>query len=183
MGAGQKGLCSRAAIAPPRLHSHTHTHTHTRARARARAHAPGPSTCFLLSAVLRGGKRQFGGKIAYAGAIRNRRAVLCCHGALARHLVTHYTLGGVDLPDPADRDVWLHTPLWAGSDPRRSISYTQHAEALKYYLAVAGVLIVKVWAAEGRDVCAPQPNSKLCKNICRLRLLAPTPPSNRPPTP
>jgi hypothetical protein len=112
--------------------------------------------------VLRGGKRQFGGKIAYAGAIRNRRAVLCCHGALARHLVTHYTLGGVDLPDPADRDVWLHTPLWAGSDPRRSISYTQHAEALKYYLAAAGVLIAKVWAGGvGCAVAAPGSNPAL----------------------
>ena len=47
--------------------------------------------------MLRGGKRQFGGKIAYAGSIRNRVALLCCHGALGRHLINRFTLGGAPL--------------------------------------------------------------------------------------
>jgi hypothetical protein len=54
--------------------------------------AAGVCPAFLLSAVLRGGKRQFGRKVAYCGSIRHRNPLLCCHGALARHLIKRFTL-------------------------------------------------------------------------------------------
>lgn len=99
---------------------------------------PGPCPIFLVSAVLRGGKRQFGGKVAYAGAIRNAEPLLCCQGALARHLMQDYNLDRKPFPDPSDKDLWRHTPLWSGNNPRESISYTQHADSLKEYLEEAG---------------------------------------------
>ena len=94
--------------------------------------------------MLRGGKRQFGGKIAYAGSIRNRVALLCCHGALGRHLINRFTLGGAPLPSPADTEAWRHTPVWTGNNPKVSISYSQHAQGLKSYLHKAGIFIEKV---------------------------------------
>lgn len=104
----------------------------------------GPCPSFLLSAVLRGGKRQFGGKIAYAGSIRHQDPLLCCHGALARHFINHFTLEKAAVPDPSDTDEWRHTPLWTGNNPRESISYTQHAESLKGFLEQAEIYITKV---------------------------------------
>jgi hypothetical protein len=105
---------------------------------------PGPSRCFLLSAVLKGGKRQFGGRPGYAGSIRHRDPVQCNHGALGRLLVWTYTIGGAPFPDPGKGKVWRKTPLWPGNDPARSISYTQHAEALKGFLAEAGIITGKL---------------------------------------
>ncbi len=94
--------------------------------------------------MLRGGKRQFGGKIAYAGAIRNSNPLLCCHGAIGRDLCQRFTVDSSPFPDPAVEGVWLHTPLWPGSNPAVSISYNQHAEMLKRYLGEAAVIIAKV---------------------------------------
>jgi hypothetical protein len=103
----------------------------------------GPCKAELLSAVLRGGKRQFGGKVAYTGCIRSRKTVLCAHGALARHLIHTFTMRSCPFPDPADTDIWRHTPLWAGNDPRVSISYTQHLDVLKAYLLAAAIIVAK----------------------------------------
>lgn len=94
--------------------------------------------------MLRGGKRQFGGKVAYAGSIRHQDPLLCCHGALARHLIKHFTLDKASIPDPRDTDEWRHTPLWTGYSTRDSISYTQHADSLKDFLEAAGIIIAKV---------------------------------------
>lgn len=105
----------------------------------------GPSPAFLVSAVLRGGKRQFAGKVAYSGAIRAQQALHCCHGALARNLAQSYTLDRMAFPSPADKERWRHTPLWmSGSDPSVSISYTQQADSTREFLAEAGVVCRKV---------------------------------------
>lgn len=104
----------------------------------------GPSRCVLLSAVLKGGKRQFGGRPAYAGSIRHRDPVQCSHGALGRLLVMRFTIGGAPFPDPDESKVWRKTPLWPGNNPAVSISYTQHAEALKGHLAAAGIVTGKL---------------------------------------
>lgn len=95
--------------------------------------------------MLRGGKRQFGGKVAYAGSIRSRQALVCCHGALARSLASDYTLNRKPFPSPADLEVWLEkSPLWQGGSGEQSISYTQHYDCLKGYFEEAGVHIRKV---------------------------------------
>lgn len=104
----------------------------------------GVCPAFLLSAVLRGGKRQFGGKVAYCGSIRHRNPLLCCHGALARHLINRFTLQGAACPDPRNEDAWRQTPLWPGNNTATSISYAQHADSLKAYLAEADIIITKV---------------------------------------
>lgn len=104
----------------------------------------GPNPAILLSAVLRGGKRQFGGKVAYAGSIRHKDPLLCAHGALARHLITRFMLEKAPVPNVLDPDEWHHTPLWTGNNPHESISYTQHADSLKAFLEAAGIIITKV---------------------------------------
>jgi hypothetical protein len=98
---------------------------------------------------MRGGKRQFGGKVAYAGSIRNRLALLCAHGALACFLVYRFTINAAPFPNSTKRDIWLHTPLWPGNNPTESISYSQHVDGLKYYLNKAGILIRKVRCPAG----------------------------------
>lgn len=97
----------------------------------------------MLTAVLRGGKRQFGGKIAYAGCIRSEQALLCAHGGLARHLIMTFTINGAPFPDPAATDVWRNSPLWPGNNPQKSISYAQHLEAVTTYLADMDIVIAK----------------------------------------
>ncbi len=94
--------------------------------------------------MLRGGKRQFGGKVAYAASIRHEDPLLCCHGALARHLIKLFTLDKAPCPDPRNTDEWRHTPLWTGYSTRESISYAQHADALKSFLQEADIFIGKV---------------------------------------
>lgn len=112
----------------------------------ARAAAPsGPSPCFLTSMVLRGGKRQVGGKVAYAGCIRNKQALLCAQGALARSFMADYTLDLRGFPDPRDREMWLRlSPIWLGGSGTESISYAQHHEVLSSYFDESDVLIRKV---------------------------------------
>lgn len=117
-----------------------------------------------MSAVLRGGKRQFGGKVAYAGCIRHADPALCAQGSVGRHLAMAYTLGGVPFPDPANVDEWRHTPLWIGNDPTKSISYTQHADALKVYLKECQIFIDKVRRQQGGGQGCPA--TKVCAGAC-----------------
>lgn len=98
----------------------------------------------LMSAVLRGGKRQFGGKVSYAGGIRHKQALLCFQGAMARLLVQRFTMNREPFPDPRDKQTWRNTPVWPGDDPTSSISYTQQADCLREYLQEAGIFIRKL---------------------------------------
>jgi hypothetical protein len=59
----------------------------------------GPSNCYLLPVVLRGGKTQKGGKVGYSGTVRHRIPELCAQRALAYHLMHSYTLGATPFPD------------------------------------------------------------------------------------
>jgi hypothetical protein len=120
------------------------THAAARCHARASAAAPGPSPSFLVSAVLRGGKRQVGGKVAYAGCIRTKDPLLCAQGALGRSLACDYTLDLRPFPLPTDRETWLHkSPLWIGGRGGESVSYTQQWEAVKEYFVEACIHIRK----------------------------------------
>lgn len=89
--------------------------------------------------------------MAYAGAIRNRKPVVCSHGDMGRFLCGKHTLNAAPFPDPADTEVWRHTPLWQGNNPASSISYAQHADSLKSFLAEADIRITKVRASEGTN--------------------------------
>lgn len=98
-----------------------------------------------MTAVLRGGKRQVGGKVAYAGSIRCKDALLCCHGALGRALAWFFTLERNAFPSPLDRQVWLEqSAIWQGAEADANISYNQHYAVLKSYLRAAGIVIRKV---------------------------------------
>jgi hypothetical protein len=105
----------------------------------------GPCPAFLLTAVLRAGKRQVGGKVAYAGSIRHKDPLQCCHGALARNFVVEYTLQRKPFPSPEDTELWRHnTPVWMGCDDQRSMSYTQQYDSQRAYMAEAGINVRKV---------------------------------------
>lgn len=95
--------------------------------------------------MLRAGKRQFGGKVQYAGSIRAKDPLQCCHGALGRNLMKDYTVEFKPFPSPADTQLWRHrSPVWLGEDDQASMSYTQQADNQKVYTAKAGVRIRKV---------------------------------------
>jgi hypothetical protein len=95
--------------------------------------------------VLRGGKKQVMGKVAYAGSIRAKDPLQCCHGALGRLFVFYYTLQRKPFPSPADQQLWRHrSPVWLGGDDQSSISYTQQATNQKVYMREAGVSVKKV---------------------------------------
>ena len=59
----------------------------------------GPSNCYILPVVLRGGKTQKGGKVGYSGTVRHRMPELCAQRALAYHLMHSYTLDAIPFPD------------------------------------------------------------------------------------
>ena len=52
----------------------------------------GPAPCFLISAVVKGGKAQKNGKKGFLGAIRHENAFKDCHAAMGRWLVRRYTI-------------------------------------------------------------------------------------------
>lgn len=68
-----------------------------------------------------------------------KEAVLVQHGDLGRDLCNRFAINASPFPDASNLDVWLHTPLWPGNDPSLSISYTQHADALRVYLQKADI--------------------------------------------
>lgn len=95
--------------------------------------------------MLRAGKKQVGGKVAYAGSIRAKDPLQCCHGALGRNFVVEFTLERKPFPDPADTELWRHrSPVWMGFDDQHSISYTQQYASQRAYMAEAGVNVRKV---------------------------------------
>ena len=52
----------------------------------------GPAPCFLISAVVKGGKAQKNGKKGFLGAIRHENALKDCHAAMGRWFVRRYTI-------------------------------------------------------------------------------------------
>jgi hypothetical protein len=61
--------------------------------------AAGPSNCYILPVLLKGGKTQKGGKVGYSGTVRHSMPQLCAQRALAYHLMHSYTLDAVPFPD------------------------------------------------------------------------------------
>lgn len=85
------------------------------------------------------------GTVQYAGSIRARDALQCCHGALGRNFAKDYTLDRKPFPSPANQQLWIHrSPVWLGEDDQHSISYTQQADSQRVYMKQAGVRIRKV---------------------------------------
>jgi hypothetical protein len=92
----------------------------------------GPCPCFVLAAVIRGGKTMANGKVGYCGSVRHRYAELCPHGLLALYLCHRFTVRGEQFPFPGMAGaVWFHTALWKGNNPSTNISYDQQAKSFK----------------------------------------------------
>ena len=104
----------------------------------------GPAPCMLLSSVLENGKTQSNGRKGYAGCIRHRMALLCGHGALARHMATRYNVDQVTFPDPRDRAAWLSEALWPAWDRTQNIQYQQMASNLRTVLDEEEIFIKKL---------------------------------------
>ncbi|KAK9829977.1 hypothetical protein WJX72_008999 [[Myrmecia] bisecta] len=104
----------------------------------------GPAPCVLLSAVLRGGKTQENGKVAYLGCIRTRNPLLCPVGALGRHLCQRFTIDKEPFPDVLDKEAWNKTALWTGSNPFSNLTYQQQSASLRKYFTESDIFIKKL---------------------------------------
>ena len=88
--------------------------------------AAGPSPCYLLPLVLRGGKTMDNGKINYSGAIRSIELLVCVQRALGYWFVKRFTIDGAPFPDPnAFEEDWLTAALFPGQSPQQNVSYEQ----------------------------------------------------------
>ncbi len=105
----------------------------------------GPAPCYLVSAVLCGGKRMADTKRkAYVGGIRHCNPAMCWQGALFRHLIIMYNLQKVPFPCISIDDIWYNAPIWPGSKPTLNVSYDTLARELSSLLAELGIDIGKV---------------------------------------
>jgi hypothetical protein len=99
----------------------------------------------LLATVIRGGKTMANGKMGYCASVRHRTAELCPHGLLARYLCHRFTVRGEQFPLPNSPDeMWFHTALWKGNNPRANISYEQQAKAFRAVFKLAEILCGKL---------------------------------------
>lgn len=101
--------------------------------------------CFLVSAVLSGGKRMADAKRkAFVGGIRHCDPALCWQGALFRHLIITYTLCKVPFPTITEDKTWYNAAIWPASDPSRNVDYDTLARQLSSLLVELGIVIGKV---------------------------------------
>ena len=91
----------------------------------------GPSVCYLLAFVVRGGKTDENGRPTYLGCIRNQDPLLCAHNALALYLCLRFNILQEEFPDVNDRDAFFGTPLFPGTKPGRNVTYHQMYQQLK----------------------------------------------------
>ena len=64
----------------------------------------GPAKCYSFLFVLRGSKANSSGRAEHMGFVRHSNRSMCAMSALARHLVTRYTLGQHEFPLPSEAD-------------------------------------------------------------------------------
>lgn len=113
----------------------------------------GPCPCFVLAAVIRGGKTMPNGKVGYCGSVRHKLPQLCPHGLLALYLCFRFTVKGEQFPMPStDDQQWFHTALWKGNGPRANISYEQQLKSWKATFKESKILTKKITHAP--RVCA-----------------------------
>lgn len=105
----------------------------------------GPAPCFLVSAVLCGGKRMADTKRkAFVGGIRHCEPLLCWQGALFRHLIIMYTLLKVPFPNITLDAVWFMAAIWPASNPTQNVDYDTLARQLRSLLVQLNINIGKV---------------------------------------
>jgi hypothetical protein len=95
------------------------------------SHCTGPSPCFLVQSVMRGGKTMDNGRTAYGGCIRHQLPLLCPQGALGRMLCHRFTVQGERFPNlETQPDLWYKRALWVGNDPEENITYASQRNVL-----------------------------------------------------
>ena len=72
----------------------------------------GPCACWVLGAVVAGGKTTKANQSRKVGCIRAANPLLCAHFHLARWLVARFTLQQAPFPSPLDAEQWSTCPLW-----------------------------------------------------------------------
>ena len=72
----------------------------------------GPCACWVLGAVVAGGKTTKANQSRKVDCIRAANPLLCAHFHLARWLVARFTLQQAPFPSPLDAEQWSTCPLW-----------------------------------------------------------------------
>lgn len=100
----------------------------------------GPAPCFLLSAVLCGGKRMADTTVkGYVGGLRHIDPRRCWQAALFRHWTIHLTLAKNPLVDITDDDSWFRAALWPGIAPDSNVDYDTLMRRLKVLQVLLGI--------------------------------------------
>jgi hypothetical protein len=105
----------------------------------------GPTRCMPLIFTTRAGKQNQHGRLETAGALRNRKPLVCMLGGLAFYLLYRWDLGGEPFPDFSQRSAWYDTRLIKGSgaDCTAAFSYNSQRDWVVKAFAYAGIASTK----------------------------------------
>ncbi|KAF5826407.1 hypothetical protein DUNSADRAFT_3273 [Dunaliella salina] len=103
----------------------------------------GPCTGFVYTLVLRGGKKDQGGRAQHVGYVRNKNPHLCPVRAMGAYLYYKFTLGSQKFPSPRNRTQWLSTVLFTLKNPTKVLSYGWLNAQIGHIFKAAGVAIAK----------------------------------------
>ncbi|EAQ83148.1 hypothetical protein CHGG_10966 [Chaetomium globosum CBS 148.51] len=101
----------------------------------------GPTRCMPLILTTRAGKQNQHGQLETAGALRNRRPLICMLGGLAFYLLYRWDLTDELLPDFSRRAAWYDIRLLKsyGSDRTAALSYNSQRDWVVKAFGYAGV--------------------------------------------
>ena len=88
----------------------------------------GPTRCFPVILTTRGGKQNQHGRLETAGALRNRKPIICLLSGLVFYLLFRWDLTDKPFPDFSQRAAWYDIQLLKSSNRAVLISYTSQRD-------------------------------------------------------
>ncbi|ETI55557.1 hypothetical protein F443_01771 [Phytophthora nicotianae P1569] len=100
----------------------------------------GYSPCRAIVMVMRQGKTNQVGRIEVGACMRNKIVEICPHGLLGLYLFWRWHVDGEAFPDFTSSDRWYPLKLLkTGKDPKKTMSYKVHREAITAALNHVGI--------------------------------------------
>jgi len=87
-----------------------------------------PTRCMPLIFTTRAGKENQHGRLETAGALRNRKPLLCPLGAFAFYLLCRWDLGGEPFPDFSKRSAWYDIRLLKATTAERTVTFSYNSQ-------------------------------------------------------
>jgi hypothetical protein len=99
----------------------------------------GPTRCIPLIFTTRAGKQNQHGRLETAGALRNKKPVICMLSGLAFYLLYRWDLSGEPFPNFSQRSAWYDIRVIKASDTTEAISYNSQRDWVVKAFEYAGI--------------------------------------------